>query len=171
MLQEKGPLKIFSMMGRSRNSAFLLFLLISASAFAQPSEIDLADINKFSQSDFYYLLYRESVSMEIVKGAVLTTTNTNKIFYYNDYKNTGYSSFNIVYNSAFSDIKNINVASYVLEKGKYKKHAVKEFSLSDYDSNMFEDAYKEITFTMPAVNKGTIEIGRASCRERVCQYV
>jgi len=145
------------MMEKLRNSFFLFFMLQTGWALAQPSGIDLSQLNKYTQSDFYYLLYSEHVNIALVKGAIITTTNTNKIFCYNDYKNTGYSSFDIVYNSAFSEIKNLNVVSYVLEKGKYKKREVKEFTTANYsESSMFEDSYKEISFTMPSVNKGTI---------------
>ena len=136
---------------------FVLVVCFSLAANAQPSEIDVSSLKKNHQSDFYYLLYREIVTLEIKKQNIVSTTNTNKIFCYNNYKNTNYSSFDFPYNSAFSEIKNLKASSYVLEKGKYKEHEVKDFTTSAYsESDMFEDSYKEISFTMPAINNGTI---------------
>lgn len=139
------------------NRLLVLSFCFPALLLAQPSEVDLHDLDKFAKADFYYLLYREDVKIEIVKNAILNTTSTNKIFCYNNYKNTGYSSSEIVYNSAFSEIKNLEAVSYSLEKGKYKKHEVKDFPISSYaESSSFEDAYKQISFTMLSVNNGTI---------------
>ena len=155
--REKRPPKLFSMMARLRSRIFPVVFIVAASAAAQPAEVDLSDLNKFTKSDFYYLLYRENVKFEIEKDQIITTTNTNKIFCYNNYKNTGYSSFDIVYNSAFAEIKNLEAISYVPEKGRYKKHEVQDFVTSAYsESSSFEDSYKQMTFTMPAIAQGTI---------------
>ena len=149
---------LFFTMANRLNKFLALILVFSVQvAAAQPDEADLSAIAKNSNSDFFYLLYREVVQFEIQKDKIVTTTNTNKIFCYNNYKNTNFSSFDFIYNSAFAEIKNLRASSYGLEKGKYKERKVRDFPNSSYsENNMFQDSYRQINITMPAIANGTI---------------
>lgn len=135
----------------------LAALALPGWGLAQPTGADMSLVGKFQKHDFFYMLYSEHVKIELVKKKVVTTTHVDKIFCFNKYINTGYSSFDIVYNSAFSDIKNLEAASYIPLNGKYKKREVEEFTRSAYaESEVFQDSYRQIDFNLPGVQDGTI---------------
>ncbi len=141
------------------NAFFLFFFLcfISCISFAQPPEADLSALEKYKNYDFFYFHYSEHVEITADKKNIITSSHTNKVFCFNNYVNTAYNDFDVVYNTYFSEIKNFEAVSYSPENGKYKKKYVKDLTPSSYSTNsVFDDSYRQLSFTLPAVKNGTI---------------
>ena len=150
-----------------RCSSTALMLCTSLSLFAGgPNKAELEAARKaFPFADAMFLDKSEHLNIELVNGELkLSSTIEERIYFVTD-RAEMYRKYSI-YHSFFSEVSNIDANIQTPIDGKNKEIKITDFTTQDnVNANVFYDDLKEINFTFPAVNPGSV--GHVSYTEKL----